>query len=125
MKITRSQTIELNEFYGHSIFCMFCGKKVVDWEAQAQGRDDGIFNPCIHTLFIGQDEGFEYRSDRWDQAMGIVGVETDDLELPEHGIDGLTDNSAGISDAFKVATYPGPPGGVAGFVGFAPVDLEE
>jgi hypothetical protein len=42
-----------------SFFCPFCGAKISDVKA---GEAAGEYaNPCPHTLFIADDEGFELR----------------------------------------------------------------
>lgn len=117
------QRVELNKFYNHSIFCPFCGKKVVDMEAANENREEGMVNPCLHTLFMAHDEGFEYRSERFDSDRGITGITDDDVELPEQGYDGLTDQVT-IADSVKFASYVGMPSGFGSYVGFAPVDSE-
>lgn len=81
------------------------------------------FDACPHTLFFAHDEGFEYRSPRFDEAAGIVGVEDEDLDLPAKGIDGLTD-SVVIDDAVKFAAYVGSPSFFGTYVGFAPLAEE-
>jgi len=111
------QRVELTKHYEVSIFCPFCGQKVVDMEAEGEY----MTHPCAHTLFIAHDEGFEYRSGLFDEALGLVGIDSDDIELPEHGIDGLTDR-ASIADSVKFAAYVGPPSGFGSYVGFAPSD---
>ncbi len=113
------QRVELNEKYHVSIHCPFCGAKVVDMEAAE--NDGEMANPCPHTLFIAHDEGFEHRDDRFDVNLNIVGVDDEELKLPEKGIDGLTD-SVTISDAVKFAAYVGPPSFFGSYVGFAPLD---
>jgi hypothetical protein len=113
------QRVELNDKYHISIYCPFCGAKVVDMDAQ--DNDGEMANPCPHTLFIAHDEGFEHRDGRFDANLNIVGVEDDDLSLPDKGIDGLTD-CVTISDAVKFAAYVGPPSFFGSYVGFAPLD---
>lgn len=113
------QRVELNDKYYVSIHCPFCGAKVVDTEAAEKGGE--MATPCPHTLFVAHDEGFEHRDDRVDVNLNIVGVEDDDLELPEKGIDGLTD-SVTIADSVKFAAYVGPPSFFGSYVGFAPLD---
>jgi hypothetical protein len=114
------QRFELNAFYHHSVFCPFCGQKVVDQEAAHEGVED-FTSPCEHTLFIAHDEGFEYRSPRFDEDLGIEGVDYFDDDFPEHdGLDTLTDKVT-IPDSLKIAAYVGPPSGFGSYVGFAPL----
>ena len=112
------QRVELNAFYDSSIYCPFCGQKVFDVEAADDGGDIG--NPCPHTLFIAHDDGFEFRSPRFDEDLNIVGVEDYEIELPDYGIDGLTD-SVTLADAVNFAASVGPPSGFGSYVGFAPL----
>jgi len=112
------QRVELNEFYNVSIFCPFCGQKVINHDSSTVGDEDMVA-PCRHTLFVANDEGFEYRSNLFNENVGLAGVDDDDIEVPEDGIDGLTDQVS-ISDSVKIATYVGPPGGTGSYVGFAP-----
>jgi hypothetical protein len=114
------QRVELNKFYDISIYCPFCGAKVIDMEAANSGKEVHT-NPCRHTLFIAHDEGSEYRSPRFDENLGLVDVTSEDIDLPEKGIDGLTDEVA-VADAIKFASYVGPPSGFGSYVGFAPLE---
>jgi hypothetical protein len=116
------QRVELKAFYHVSIYCPFCGAKVIDMEAADSGEEVHT-NPCQHTLFIAHDEGFEYRSPRFDENLGLVNVTNEDIDLSEKGIDGLTDELA-VADAIKFASYVGPPSGFGSYVGFAPLQEE-
>jgi len=51
------QRVELNTFYYVSIYCPFCGAKVVDMEAAASGEEVHT-SPCRHTLFEKGIDGF-------------------------------------------------------------------
>ena len=111
------QKVELNYAYDISIFCPFCGRKVINQEFESGGD---ALSPCEHTLFIATDEGIDHRSERFDVALGIVGVESDEVEIPDTGFDGLTDKVE-IKDAVKFASYVPAPGGMGAYVGFAPL----
>jgi hypothetical protein len=117
---TKIQRVELNTFYHISIFCPFCGAKVSDFEAGEAGGEHA--KPCPHTLFIAHDEGFEYRSVRFDEKLNLVDMSDDEID-PGNGIDGLTD-SLEIEDGVKFASYVGPPSGFGTYVGFAPIDSD-
>jgi hypothetical protein len=52
------------------------------------------------------DEGFEDRSARFDQLMGIEGVADDDVELGDKGYDGFTDRVC-CPDSVKFTPYLG------------------
>lgn len=111
------QRVELTHAYDHSIHCPFCGVKVVDMEAGAEGGNPT--NPCPHTLFVCHDEGFEYRSPKFDENVGIAGVADEDVKLPDKGYDGLTDKVT-IKDSVKFASYVQAPSFFGSYVGFAP-----
>jgi hypothetical protein len=116
--VAKIQRVELNTFYDASIFCPFCGTKIIDYD---DAHPKGVNSPCPHTLFVAHDEGFEFRSPRLDDCLGILGVDNDDLLITEDGIDGLTDQ-IGIIDAVKFAAYVSAPGFFGVYVGFAPLD---
>jgi hypothetical protein len=118
MQAEKIQKVELNIFYDISLFCPFCGTKVVDVQAGELGGNP--INPCSHTLFIVTDEGVEFRSERFNENLGLTDIDDDDIELPERGWDGLTDQVA-IQDAIKIASYVPAPSGLGAYVGFAPI----
>jgi hypothetical protein len=115
------QRVELRKFYYASIHCPFCGVKVIDREAAESDPDPT--NPCPHTLFVADDEGFEYRSPRFDENRGLTNTPDEDIELPDKGIDGLTDELT-VTDAIKFASYAGAPSLLGFYVGFAPLKEE-
>jgi len=121
--MSKIQRFELNHFYDHPVFCPFCGQKVVDYEAAQEGRSEDMTRPCPHTLFVAHDEGFEYRSQRFDSDLGIEGVEYDDADFPDLGLDELTDRVT-VQDSLKVAAYVGAPSGFGSYVGFAPLSQD-
>ncbi len=53
------QTVYLSQVLVSILHCPFCGQEVMDEEKAPD------LNPCLHTLFLGTDEGFEYASDRF------------------------------------------------------------
>ena len=114
------QRVELTEFYDVSIFCPFCGQCIMDMDPQ--GEDP--IKACPHTLFLATDEGFEYRSKRFDENLGLEGMDESKIPMPESGLDGLTDQVA-IVDSIKFALYAGAPAGLGAYVGFAPEPLED
>lgn len=101
------------------IYCPFCGHEVLNPEKAQRGGD--YFSACPHTLFVAHDEAFEYRSHRFDADVGISGVDSDEIDLPEHGIDGLT-GQVTIGGAVKFAGYVPAPSFFGTYVGFAPLD---
>lgn len=113
MKIQR---VEVED--GAAIFCLYCGQRIVSMDDQDFENDANI-TPCPHTLFVCHDEGFEYRSSGFDEAMGISGVEDDDIETPDTtGWDGYTDQLE-VPYAIKIASYAGAPSGFGFYVGLA------
>ena len=65
--------------------------------------------------------GFEHRSELFDKNLGLHGIADDDLELPDGGIDALTDQVT-VPGSLKIAQYEGAPSMLGGYVGFAPSD---
>jgi hypothetical protein len=105
------QRVELDT-YTSPVFCPACGHKVIDPDS-----DESPFEACSHTLFFATDEGFEFRSERFDTVKKIVGVEDDDLKLGKNGYDGFTDNLP-IPNSVKFAIYVPAPGFMGMYVGF-------
>jgi hypothetical protein len=112
------QRIEFSR-YDVPIHCPFCGQKVLD-------SSSAETSPCIHTLYIAHDIGFEYRSEKINELLEMPSVidgdhslEWEDLdrELPENGYDGLTD-AIELKESFKLATYVPAPGFMGTYVGF-------
>lgn len=114
MKDQRIQRIEMPDLLLASIFCPFCGKEVV--EALPEG-DDVIYSECPHTIFICTDEGFIYRSSKFDENLSCSGVKDEDLQLEEYGYDGFTDGCT-LRSSFKIATYDDPPSSFGFYIGF-------
>ncbi|PKO70697.1 MAG: hypothetical protein CVU22_00935 [Betaproteobacteria bacterium HGW-Betaproteobacteria-16] len=118
------QRVERTKHYDLAICCAYCGTKVV-----TAGDEDLAVHPCPHTLFVAHDEGFEYISPLAAEQLrqrgltvefgedGFVQINANDGEVP--GTDALTD-SFSFPDAFKIAAYVAPPGGMGSYVGFAP-----
>lgn len=107
------QRVELSND-GEPIYCPFCGNKAVESDENLEAE----FERCPHVLFVAHDMGFEYRSERFDTLMNIVGVEDDDIQSGNAGLDGFTD-SITIEGAVKFARYQGPPSMYGNYVGFA------
>jgi hypothetical protein len=84
-----------------------------------EDAEETSVDPCPHTLFIATDEGFEFRSGRYDALKGIVGVEDQSIPLDGHGWDGYTDQLC-CPGAVKIALYTPAPSGLGCYVGFAP-----
>ena len=99
----------------YSIYCPFCGAKAI----AAGDEDDMVEEFCKHTLFMAHDEGFEYRSSQFDEVMGVAGVESDEIEIGDKGIDGYTDK-IDLVNSVKFALYQPAPSFFGAYVGFAP-----
>jgi hypothetical protein len=99
----------------YAIHCPFCGA-----EAIAAGDEGEMVEEfCKHILFMAHDEGFEYRSSRFDELMGVAGVESDEIEFGDKGVDGYTDK-VNLVDSVKFALYQPAPSFFGAYVGFAP-----
>ena len=113
------QRVEL-DCYDVPIFCIFCGQEVVGDSNEKKPKD--IISPCSHTLFITTDEGFEYRSKRFN---AITGLKDDDdnfnPDIGDHNFDSFTD-LVNIKNSIKLAMYVPAPGGMGAYVGFAPIE---
>jgi hypothetical protein len=98
------QRIELTNFMG-PLHCPYCGQLVFRMDLEVD--DEAVVAPCPHTLFIACDDGFDYRSAKF-AALTKLPEDWDDDELPDNGIDGLTD-SLEVAGGIKFASYvPAP-----------------
>jgi hypothetical protein len=113
-KKTLIQRVELSSD-DHAIHCPFCGAKAIE----GGDSEDMVEDFCEHVLFMAHDVAFEYRSTRFDALMGITGVDSDDIDIGEKGIDAYTD-SVPLKDSIKIAVYQGAPSFFGAYVGFAP-----
>jgi hypothetical protein len=125
MKLQRH---ERNRFYHLPIYCGFCGELILSAEDA-----EPVINPCVHTLFIAHDEGFEFLSERAvaqlrgkgftvsikGNPVEVTPADDDDIASPDEITDQLE-----FADGLKVAAYVGPPSGFGTYVGFAPVEGE-
>lgn len=114
------QRTELKTFYYTPVHCPFCGVRVMG----ADPDDETRITACPHTLFIAHDTAFEYRSERFDDTVGLGGMSEDEVEATwradERGIDGFTD-AVRLADAIKVAAYAPEPSAYGSYYGFAPI----
>jgi hypothetical protein len=101
------------------IVCPFCGKSV----AGGTTDEDWEVTPCEHLLFVAVDEGFEYRSKRFNDHMNFPeNMEFPNI-LPEYkgdSIDRFT-SKVTIPNAVKYACYTPPPSLMGAYYGFAPL----
>jgi len=77
---------------------------------------ESFLHPCEHTLFIATDEGFEYRAQRFSEAMKEQGI--DEQPSEDDSYDSLTDKIE-LPNAIKLAIYVPPPGFHGAYIGFA------
>ena len=121
MAKSKMQRVELCTFYDIDLHCPFCGQKVVNYGID--GTEPGVM-PCPHTVFSASDEGFDYRSPEFNAFFKLG--EEDDVDVDELGfdhIDAMTDAFEAV-DGIKFTQYVAPPGGMGGYVGFVPKDVE-
>ena len=113
------QTIELNRYYDAPVHCPFCGARPVN--------DEYKVTPCAHTLFVAHDEGFEFRSVRFNENLGLTGLSDDEVlkrvNAAQDGFDGFT-GKVELADAIRIAAYAGAPSFFGSYLGFAPVEEE-
>ena len=103
------------------IHCPFCGQRVLGYATSTEeSLQENQINPCHHTLFIAHDEGFEYRSARFNDEMGLPEDNDTFPDIGEESYDSFTDKVT-IADAVKVASYVPAPSGFGAYVGFAPI----
>lgn len=114
----RIQRVAINTYYDAPQYCPFCGQLVQDTR-----EEDIHIEPCPHTLFIATDVGFEYRSPRLDENLGITGISDQELEARSDWVDfeSLT-NRVTLPDAVNFARYTGAPACMGSYVGFAPIE---
>lgn len=113
------QKIELNTHYYTPVHCPFCGTRVMG----ADPVDETLITACPHTLFIAHDTAFEYRSERFDRHVNLLGLSDEEVEnrwrSAENGIDGFT-SQVSLADAVKIAAYAPHPSAYGSYYGFAP-----
>ena len=117
------QRVVLNT-YDLSVYCPFCGETP---DNRKNGELVGFKKkPCKHLLFIAHDEGFEYRSDRFNKLMklpkGEFKPKDEDFHI-EVGYDKFTDGTP-APEGVKFAIYVPAPVFFGAYYGFAPLDEE-
>lgn len=115
------QRTELKTIYYTPVHCPFCGTRVMG----ADPADETRITACPHTLFIAHDTAIEYRSERFDDNLGLKGLSDEEVEArwlgKAGGVDGLTDQVT-LADAIKVAAYAPAPSAYGSYYGFAPIE---
>ena len=103
------------------IHCPFCGIKIAVG-ASEENVETWIVGHCDHLLFAAIPEvGFEYRSERFDNAVSTALKKKTDEEREE--IEDDPDELAAlveIDNAFRFISIMGPPAGQSSSIGFAP-----
>lgn len=94
-------------------FCPFCGHQVI-----VGGDEEREVDPCEHTLFMCTDHGFEFKSDRLDENLGIKNGDEHSLTEFSGDYDELTDKVT-MYGAVKFAHYT-PHSSLGAYIGFAP-----
>jgi hypothetical protein len=98
---------------------MYPGDQVEDWTFEPSA---GV---CEHALFFVTDGGFEYRSSRFNEHMGLFDNQVSEPELPLdegtgfEGYDAFT-SKVTIPGSVKIASYMEPPALFGAYYGFAP-----
>lgn len=104
-----------------SVRCPFCGE--AQFKSNGEECDLADLTPCEHNLFIATDDGFEHRSDAFNENMKLSDAsdeEVDDLaNETDAGWDGLT-NMVSIPGSIKFSSYVPAPSFYGVYMGFAP-----
>jgi hypothetical protein len=123
MKNVKMQCVELHDDHENPLHCPFCGIKIAAG-ASEEDVDEWIVGRCEHLLFAAMDEvGFEYRSERFDDAVkAALSKKTDEeREELEDDVQELAE-LVEIHDALMFLSIMGPPAQECVYVGFAPVE---
>jgi hypothetical protein len=105
--------------------CPFCGCETYPGDKSEEWAFDPQTCVCEHTLFVATDDGFEYRSKRFNEHMGLPDNQESEPGLPDDidgGYDGFTSNVR-IPGAVKYACYTPAPGCLGAYFGFTPLTL--
>jgi hypothetical protein len=108
-KILRIESSDLRNRF----CCPFCGHTPFDFNI----IDDQA--ACEHALFAAIDEGFGFRSARFDRLVVEQGIADED-ESGFNGYDWMTDELA-LAGAVKFIQYGHVPRNEAAYFGFAPI----
>jgi hypothetical protein len=120
MKGFTVQSIDLYDDSENPICCPFCGTKVANGASE---EDQWIVGECEHLLFAAHDEGFEYKSTRFEKAIEAAkaGMSEDERDELDNDYDELF-NKMNIKNAFYFRSIVGPPAQFSAYIGFAPLD---
>jgi hypothetical protein len=123
MKNVKMQCIELHDDSENPIHCPFCGVKIAVG-ASEEDIDSWIVGHCDHLLFAAIDEvGFEYRSERFDDAVKAAmrkktDEEREELEDDAYQLAELVE----IHNALMFHSIMGSPAQENVYIGFAPIE---
>jgi hypothetical protein len=95
------------------LHCPVCGQCILT----GSGDKQDVLNPCKHTLFVANDEGFEYRSNLFDKVKEIEGTKLNQVDIGDQGIDHFTD-AFELKNTIKFAFYEPAPRFFGVYVGF-------
>jgi len=111
------QRVVLNT-YDLSVHCPFCGETP---DVRKDGQLVGLKKKrCKHLLFIAHDEGFEFRSARFNKLMKLPKGEDFHIEV---GYDKFTDSTP-TPEGVKFAVFTPSPVFFGAYYGFVPLDEE-
>jgi hypothetical protein len=121
MKNAKMQCVELHDDMDSPIHCPFCGVQIAAG-ASEENVEAWLVGNCDHLLFAASSEvGFEYRSERFDDAVkSALSKKTDeereDLEDDAYELVGLVE----VDNGFMFHSIVGPPAQESAYIGFAP-----
>jgi hypothetical protein len=116
------QCVDLHDDHANPIHCPFCGT-LIGRGAEEETAGEWIVGECEHLLFAAHNEGFEYRSKRFDEAVDAKLREKTDDEREEiaDDINELVELIK-IQNAFMFHSVAGHPAEFDTYVGFAPLE---
>ena len=121
MKNVKMQCVELHDDSENPIHCPFCGVKIAAG-ASEESASAWLVGRCEHLLFAAIDEvGFEYRSERFDDAVKAAmskktDEEREELEEDAYQLAELVE----VNNGFMFHSIMGSPAQESVYVGFAP-----
>jgi hypothetical protein len=121
MKNLKMQCVELHDDSENPIYCPFCGLKIASG-ASEENIDGWLVGRCEHLLFAAIDEvGFEYRSERFDEAAKTALSRKSDEEREELEDDAYQlAEAVEINNGFMFHSIMGSPAQESVYIGFAP-----
>ena len=103
--------VEERDNYRDNLHCPFCDQRVQDME-------NGDLTPCVHTLFVANDEGFEFCDERTKNNLEIPNNDDPSDHVERFGsIDDMT-SSIDLPNSKKIAVYVPAPSFFGAYYGF-------